>query len=125
MTPMDKPPYDPPSQRAPQRPAGKRMTDRDQQDLLDRIGALRATVTERLAGDLIQIPRLADQLVKQIDDLFASSPEADAKAPPPPGKGLAELVGVGPDAAQELGETRVPQGVEPYDETVTSERIVA
>jgi hypothetical protein len=100
-------------------------TERDQQSLFDRIGALRATVTDRLAGDLIQNPQLADLLVKQIDDLMASTVEADAKVPPPPDKGLAELIGVGPDAAAELGQTRVPHGVEAYDETVTSERIVA
>ena len=44
---------------------------------------------------------------------------------PPPDKGLAQLVGVGPEAAADLGETRIPPAVEPYDETVTSERIVA
>src|SRR4029078_2784474 len=40
-------------------------------------------------------------------------------------KGLAQLVGVGPDAATQLGVNRLPQGVQPYDETVTSERILA
>src|SRR5438132_7018514 len=100
-------------------------TERGYQELQDKIGALRATVTDRLAGDLIQNPQLADLLVKQIDDLMAAAVADDAKAPPPPDKGLAELVGVGPEAASELGQTRIPQGVEPYDETVTSERIVA
>src|ERR1700723_1689570 len=33
--------------------------------------------------------------------------------------------GVGPEAASELGTTRIPAGVEPYDETITSERIMA
>jgi hypothetical protein len=99
--------------------------ERDYQSLFDRIGALRATVTDRLAGELIQNPQLADLLVKQVDELLAAAVADDAKVPPPPDQGLAELAGVGPDAAQELGQTRVPQGVEPYDETVTSERIVA
>src|SRR5207302_7105215 len=45
--------------------------------------------------------------------------------PPPPDKGLAALVGVGPDAAPALGDTRMPLGVEPYDEQIQSERIVA
>jgi hypothetical protein len=100
-------------------------TERDYQSLFDRIGALRQTVTDRLSGELIQNPQLADLLVKQIDDLLAATTSADAKVPPPPDKGLAELIGVGPDAAQDFGQTRVPQGVEPYDETVTAERIVA
>src|SRR5262245_9628577 len=99
--------------------------ERDYQSLFDRIGALRATVTDWLASELIQNPQLADLLVKQIDDLLASTVDADAKVPPPPDKGLAELVGVGPKAADDIGQTRIPQGVEAYDETVTSERIVA
>jgi len=99
--------------------------ERDYQSLLDRIAALRETITSRLSSDLIQNPQLADALVKQVDDLFAGAVEADSKIPPPPDKGLAELVGVGPEAASDFGQTRIPQGVEAYDETVTSERIIA
>src|SRR5689334_9939445 len=100
-------------------------TERDYQGLYDRIAALRETVTGRLSSDLIQNPQLADALVKQIDDLLTSAVDADNQTPPPPDKGLAELVGIGPQAAQELGVTRIPQGVQAYDETVTSERIIA
>src|SRR5215475_3839902 len=99
--------------------------ERDYQSLLDRIAALRETITSRLSSDLIQNPQLADALVKQVDDLLAGAVEADSKVPPPPDKGLAELVGVGPEAASDFGQTRIPQGVEAYDETVTSERIIA
>ena len=99
--------------------------ERDYQSLLDRIAALRETITSRLSSDLIQNPQLADALVKQVDDLLAGAVEADSKIPPPPDKGLAELVGVGPEAASDFGQTRIPQGVEAYDETVTSERIIA
>jgi len=100
-------------------------SERDYQGLLDRIGALRETLTNRLAPDLIQNPQLADVLTKQLDDLLDSVVIADGKMPLPPDKGLAALVGIGPEAATEFGVTRVPSGVEPYDETVTSERIVA
>jgi len=100
-------------------------TEREYQSLYDRMAALRATLTDRLAPDLIQNPQLADALTKQLDDMLVAVVEADAKTPPPPDKGLAELIGIGPEAATEFGKTRVPQGVEPYDETVTSERIVA
>jgi hypothetical protein len=99
--------------------------ERDYQSLLDRVAALRETVAGRLSSDLIQNPQLADAVVKQIDDLLASAIENDAKMPLPPDKGLAELVGIGPEAAREFGQTRIPQGIEPYDETVTSERIIA
>src|SRR5262249_46307634 len=100
-------------------------TEREYQGLFDRIAALRETVTNRLASDLITNPQLADALTKQIDDMLTSVASEDAKAPPPPDKGLAQLVGIGPEAATEFGKTRVPPGVEVYDETVTSERIIA
>jgi hypothetical protein len=100
-------------------------TEKDYQSLLDRIGALREQVASRLSADLIANPQLADALTKQIDDLLASAETADSNSPPPPDKGLAALAGVGPDAAKDFGITRIPQGVEPYDETITSERIVA
>src|SRR5262249_25674506 len=100
-------------------------TERDYQSLYDRIAALRDTVTSRLASDLISNPQLADALTKQIDDMLQSVVYADQKATPPPDKGLAALAGVGPEAAKDFGTTRIPAGVEPYDETITSERIVA
>ncbi|MBB6143577.1 hypothetical protein HNQ77_001526 [Silvibacterium bohemicum] len=100
-------------------------TEKDYQGLFDRIGALREQVASRLSSDLIANPQLADALTKQIDDMLASVLDADSKVPPPPDKGLAALAGVGPDAAKDFGSTRIPQGVEPYDETITSERIIA
>jgi hypothetical protein len=100
-------------------------TEQDYQNLLDRVAALRGELARRLGADLIANPQLADALVKQIDDLLASAVQADATAPVPPDKGLAALVGIGPDAAPALGRTRIPQGVVPYDETVTSERVIA
>src|SRR5215472_3424657 len=100
-------------------------TERDYQSLYDRIAALRDTVTSRLAADLITNPQLADALTKQIDDMLQSVVDTDAKAPPPPDKGLAALTGIGPEAATDFGKTRMPPGVEPYDETITSERIIA
>jgi hypothetical protein len=100
-------------------------TEKDYQALYDRIAALRDTVTGRMASDLISNPQLADALTKQIDDLLQGTLDADRKVPLPPDKGLAELAGIGPQAATELGRTRIPQGVEAYDETITSERIIA
>ncbi len=100
-------------------------TARDYQGLYDRIAALREQVTGRLAGDLISNPQLADALTKQIDDLLSSVVAADARTPAPPDNGLAALAGIGSESARELGTTRIPPGVEPYDETITSERIMA
>src|SRR6201996_7622449 len=100
-------------------------TEKDYQNLYDRIAALREQVASRLSSDLISNPQLADAVTKQIDDMLASAVASDAKMPAPPDKGLAALAGVGPDAAREFGVTRIPSGVEPYDETITSERIMA
>jgi len=100
-------------------------TERESRELYDRIATLRETVTAQLASELIQNPQLAELLNRQIDDMVASVVAADMTAPAPPDRGLARLVGLGPEASSELGDTRVPPGVEPYDETVTSERILA
>jgi hypothetical protein len=97
----------------------------DYQNLLDRVAALRETMTGRLSSDLIQNPQLAEAIVQQIDDLYSAVVQNDLQRPLPPDKGLAQLVGLGPEAARKLGDTLLPQQVEPYDETVTSERIIA
>ena len=100
-------------------------TEKDYQSLYDRIAALREQVTNRLAPDLISNPQLADALTKQIDDMLAGVVASDDKAPVPPDKGLSALAGVGPNAAPEFGTTRIPPGVVAYDDTITSERIIA
>lgn len=100
-------------------------TEKEYQQLHDRIAALRQTVTSRLSGDLLQNPQLGDALNKQIDDLLQAVMAEESGIAAPKDRGLAELIGLGPEAATEFGSTRIPQGVEPYDETVTSERIIA
>src|SRR5215472_3102735 len=100
-------------------------SEKDYQGLYDRIAALREQVANRLSADLVANPQLADALTKQIDDMLASVVDADSRLPAPPDKGLAQLAGVGSEAAKEFGSVRVPPGVEPYDETITSERIIA
>jgi hypothetical protein len=100
-------------------------TERDNQNLYDRIAALRETTTNQLAANLIGNPQLADALTQQIDALLEAALKASAQAPTPPDLGLAQLVGLGPQAANDFGLVQLPQGVVSYDETVTSERISA
>src|SRR3954469_16642470 len=100
-------------------------TQRHTRGLYDRNAAPRATVVDKLAGDLIANPQLADALTKQIDDMLSAVVDADGKAPLPPDKGLAQLAGIGPEAAKDFGDTRIPSGVQQYDETITSERMMA
>src|SRR5580658_4946862 len=100
-------------------------TERNYQSMFDRVAALREQVANNLSADLVGNPQLADALTKQIDDMLQSVVNTDSKTPPPPDQGLASLIGVGPEAAKEFGTTRIPPGVEAYDETITSERIMA
>jgi hypothetical protein len=99
--------------------------ERESRSLYDRIAALRAKMIDGLSADLTEHPQLADEIAKRIDDLLVSVVRADTEAKPPPDLGLAELAGIGDEAANDLGDTRLPPGVLPYDETVTSERMLA
>jgi hypothetical protein len=100
-------------------------TEKDYQDLYDRIAALQAEMAKRLESQILTNPPLADVLNRNVDDMLDSVVAADEAVPPPNDLGLAGLIGIGQDAEAGLGDTRVPYGVEPYDETVTSERILA
>jgi len=100
-------------------------TEKQTQDLFDRIAALRQTATQRLGADLITNPQLADALSQQIDQMLAELENAQTAMPAPADSGLAELVGLGPTAGTSLGQARLPTRVDRYDETVTSERIQA
>ena len=101
------------------------LSEKDYQDRLDRVQALREQVAQRLSGSLVSNPALAEELNRQIDALVDAAAAADSAAAGPPDGGLAELVGVGPDASPDFGTVKVPQGVSPYDESINSERIVA
>lgn len=101
------------------------LTEKQYQERIDRIQALRQQVADQLSGNLISNPALAEELNQQIDDLEGAAIAADNLAGGPPDRGLAALVGIGPDAAQDFGDTLTSHGVTPYDETVNSERVVA
>lgn len=100
-------------------------TTREYQNFLNQIAALRTTLTDQLSSQLIQNPQLADEITNQLDDLMAAAVAQDAAQPPPPDNGLAALVGLGDEAVGDIGDTRIAYGLAPYDETVTSERIIA
>jgi hypothetical protein len=100
-------------------------TEQGTQDLFDRVAGLREQLVRRLGADLIANPQLSEALVRQVDELLHAALAAQAAEPPPPDLGVAQLAGIGPEAADDLGETRLPPGVVPYDETVVSERILA
>ena len=73
--------------------------ERDYQELFDRLAGLREKVTDIHSADFISNPQLADALMKQIDDLLLAAEKQDQQIAPPADKGLGQLAGVGPDAA--------------------------
>jgi hypothetical protein len=100
-------------------------TTGESQGLYDRIAALKEALTSKLAPQLIQNPQLADVLTQQIEALLSQVVNDEIKATAPPDGGLAELIGLGPQAATQVTATRLPQGVDDYDDQVASERILA
>jgi hypothetical protein len=100
-------------------------TEREYQQRLGQFSALLQTIADRLGSSLISDPTLADSLVGQVESQLQAWEQADQAGPAPPDHGLGQLAGVGPDAAQDLGDTRIPQGVKPYDDQIAAERIIA
>lgn len=95
------------------------------QSLNDRMAALRETMVDRLAPVLIEHPELADEMTRRIDAILESALKAEAAEPAPADGGLAQLIGLGGDAPTTIGKVQQPEGVANYDDTVTSERILA
>src|SRR5919201_275704 len=100
-------------------------TEREYQQRLDQFAALLRSAAQQLGSATISDPTIADTLVRDIDAQLAAWQAIDTKAVPPPDLGLAQLTGIGPQAAPELGDTRIPQGVKAYDDEVASEHIIA
>src|SRR3989442_14702166 len=100
-------------------------SEREYQQRLGQFAALLRTVSDRLGSGVIADPTQADELVREVDDQPSRWETADSGIQPPADLGLATLAGVGPDAARDLGDARMPQGVRPYDDQVSSERLVA
>jgi hypothetical protein len=100
-------------------------TQSDSTAIRNQVAALRAQLAGQAGSDLLSDPRLADALTREVDQLMSILDAADQAQPRPPDGGLAELAGIGDESARHLGTTRVPLGVEGYDETVASERILA
>jgi hypothetical protein len=97
----------------------------DATTLRDWLGTARSQLIHQAGPGLIGDPKRAEALTSWLDAQIQALDDADARGPRPPDSGLGELAGVGPEAADNLGQTRLPFGVEGYDDTVASERIQA
>ena len=97
---------------------------RQLQQVLEQLAAVREHMVQQ-AGEFARDPAFSDALNRRFDEILEGFITADLETPPPPDAGFANLVGLGSQAARDLGDTRIPQRVEQYDETVASERIIA
>ncbi|HKS49956.1 MAG TPA: hypothetical protein VJT49_33580 [Amycolatopsis sp.] len=100
-------------------------TEKEYRELFDRVAALRRQVAGKLSNQLGSDPKLGDAILKQLDDMLFAVETEQRTQPGPADGGIAQLVGLGDTAAGNLGDTRMPPGVEAYDETVASERVIA
>lgn len=98
-------------------------TERNEQ-VINQLAATLAQMVNQRAPDLIERPELAEAINQVIDDLLISWEDNARQSNPPPDGGLAQLIGLGPEAARGIGETNLPVGVEGYDEEITPERIL-
>jgi hypothetical protein len=91
------------------------------------------SVLSQLGPEALADPNLPDILGRLIDQRLGPAP-TPVGATPPPGAppdttpadgGFADLIGIGDTAAKDLNQTQMSPGVVDYDDTVTSDRILA
>jgi len=99
-------------------------TQRQFQQVFEQMALARERVVEE-AGEIARDPAFVDALNRKFDAMMETLVAEDISAPPPPDTGFSNLIGIGSDAAKTLGDTRIPQRVDQYDEAVASERILA
>jgi hypothetical protein len=98
---------------------------RDYDQRNDRVAALLQNTIEQLGPELVTNPQLAEVLNRTIDDQVNKFDAAQNGMGAPTDGGLADLIGLGNSAPKNLGDTQVSGGVVDYDDTVTSDRILA
>lgn len=98
-------------------------SDYDQQN--DRVAALLQNTIEALGPDLVANPQLAEVLNRMVDDQIQKYGASQNGKNQAADGGLADLIGLGKNAPADLGQAQVSPGVVNYDDTVTSERILA
>ena len=84
-------------------------TENEIQQRLGQFAALLRAAVEQLGGNAP--PDLVAQLVREIDNQRAAWERSDAAKPAPSDQGLAQLIGLGPDAVENVGGAFLPQGL--------------
>jgi hypothetical protein len=105
------------------------MTTTAQYDSLkDQRAALIDSVLANLSPQTLADPNLAEIVSQLVDQKLAAtngSGTGGPVTPPSADGGLADLVGLGDTAALDAGSTLISSGVVDYDDTVTSDRMLA
>ncbi|MBU7587367.1 MAG: hypothetical protein KAF91_31815 [Nostoc sp. TH1S01] len=91
----------------------------------DQIAALLQEAIKNLGPELIANPELAEILNRKIDEQVNEYYATQNGKETPADGGLADLIGLGKDVPTDLGDTQISRGVVDYDDTVTSDRILA
>jgi hypothetical protein len=103
---------------------GTAMSTTAQYDKLkDQRAAIMASVIDSLSPETLSDPKLPEIVARLVDQRLGP-PSAGGAAPPADG-GLADLVGLGGSAPTDPGNTQISPGVVNYDDTVTSDRMLA
>lgn len=98
------------------------MRNADYNQMLDRFARVRELLMQHPAA---HDPRTAEALSDWADRLQNAvlDPALDRTSAPPGDRGFASLIGLGPDAATNIGDFQVPLAVDEYEDAVNSERI--
>lgn len=97
--------------------------DYDQRN--DRIAALLQNTIQQLGPELAANPQMAEVLNRMVDEQIRKYDESQNGKGIAADGGLSDLIGLGKDAPKDLGDAQVSRGVVDYDDSVTSDRILA
>jgi hypothetical protein len=100
-------------------------TTKEYQKRNDQIAELLQEAIKNLGPELIANPEMAEILNRKIDEQINAMYAQEAKQDPPNDGGLADLIGLGKNSVEDLGDTEMSRGVIDYDDTVTSDRLIA
>lgn len=100
-------------------------TTQDYDQRNDRIASLLQNTINMLGPDLIANPQLAEVLNRMVDEQVQKYDQSHNAKNKPADYGLADLIGLGNTAPMDMGQTQISSGVKDYDDTVTSDRIIA
>jgi hypothetical protein len=93
-------------------------------DLINRVEGLRARLADLQVAESPD-PSTQDAVARELADLQLVLTNALQQQPAPHDRGLAGLIGIGDEATDTIDNVYVNVGVVPYDEVVTSERLLA